>query len=91
MSQILRVLFQAADINFAVLCGVFYSRYVQGKSSFSYKKASVVKSETHFRIEAIKNSIIDRSWSSAKLLIVQNYTENTNGFVSLLAENVRQI
>ena len=35
-----------------------------------------------------ENSIIDRSWSSAKLFIVQNYTENANGDVPLTVENV---
>ena len=31
---------------------------------------------------------IGRSWSSAKLFIVQNYTENANGDAPLTAENV---
>ena len=31
-----------------VFCGVFFSRYVQIKSSFSDKNTPVVKSETHF-------------------------------------------
>ena len=35
-----------------------------------------------------ENSIIDRSWSSAKLFIVQDYTENANGDVPLILENV---
>ena len=35
-----------------------------------------------------ENSIIGRSWSSAKLFIVQNYTENVNGDVPLIVENV---
>ena len=52
-----------------------------------------MKSETCFSREAIenergkvlkKNVIIDRSWSSAKLFIVQNYTENVNGDVPLM-------
>ena len=55
-----------------------------------------MKSETHFSREAIENyrgkvlkenSIIDRSWSSARLFIVQDYTENANGDVALI-ENV---
>ena len=67
------------------------------KALFLTKKASVVKSETHFSREPIenergkvlkKNSIIGRSWSSAKLFIVQNYTENANGDVPLTVENV---
>ena len=57
----------------------------------------MVKSETRFGREAIKNqhvkvlkenSIIGKSWSSAKLFIVQNYTENANGYVPLTVENV---
>ena len=35
-----------------------------------------------------ENSIIDRNWSSAKLFIVQEYTENANGEVTLIVENV---
>ena len=71
MSQIFKILLQ--------------SRYVELKSSFSFEKTSAVKSETQFSREAIenwrgkvlkKNSIIGRSWSSAKLFKVQNYTEN---------------
>ena len=34
MSQIFTILFQIGDINIFVLCGVFFSRYVQIKSSF---------------------------------------------------------
>ena len=52
------------------------------------KETSAVRSETYFSREAFKNqrgkvlkknSIISRSWSSGKLFIVQNYTENANG------------
>ena len=35
MPQIFKILFQTDDINIFVLCGVFYSRYIQLKSSFS--------------------------------------------------------
>ena len=51
------------------------------------KKTSVVKSKTYFSRKAIENLlgkvlkenfIIGRSWSSAKLFIVQNYIENAN-------------
>ena len=56
VSQIFKILFQAGDINIFVLRGVFFSRYVQLKSSFSGKKdPSAVKSETHFSREAIEN------------------------------------
>ena len=46
MSQIFTIVFQTEYINIFVLCGVFFSRSVQLKGSFSDKKASVVKSET---------------------------------------------
>ena len=61
------------------------------------KKTSVVISEKDFSRESIENyrgkvykenSITGRSWSSAKLFIVQNYTENVNGDVPLTVENV---
>ena len=77
MSQIFKILFQTGYINIFVLRGVFFSRYVQLKSSFSDEK-KVLK----------ENSIIDKSWSSAKLRIVQNYTEDANGDVPLTLENV---
>ena len=54
VSQIFKILFQTGDINIFVLRGVFFSRYVQLKSSLT-KKTSVVKSETHFSREAIEN------------------------------------
>ena len=56
-----------------------------------------MKSETHYNREVIKvqrgkvlkeNSIIARRWSSAKLLIMQNYTDNANGNAPLTVENV---
>ena len=90
VSQIFKILFQTGDINIFVLRGVFFSRYVQLKSSFSDEKTSAVKSETYFSKETIRNgrgkvlkedSIIDRSWSSAKLFIVKDHTENANGDV----------
>ena len=55
-----------------------------------------MKSETRFCREGIENqrgkvlkenSIIGRSWSSAKLFLVQNYTENANRDASTV-ENV---
>ena len=56
VSQIFKILFQTGDINIFVLRGVFFSRYVQLKSSFSdEKKKSVVKSAIHFSREAIEN------------------------------------
>ena len=56
-----------------------------------------MKSEALFSSEAIEykrgkvlkeNSIICRRKSSAKLFIVQNYTENANGGTPLTVENV---
>ena len=97
VSHIFKILFKTGDINIFVLRGVFFSIYVQLKSSFLTKKTSAVKPETHFCRGAIEyyrgkvlkeNPIISRSWSSAKLFIVQNYTENANGDVSLTAENM---
>ena len=55
VSQIFKILFQTRDINIFVRRGVFFSRYVQLKSSFSDKKTSVVKSEADFCREAIEN------------------------------------
>ena len=73
MSQIFKILFQTGDINIFVLRGVFFSRYVQIKSSFSDEKNS---------------GEIGRSWSSARLFIAQNYIENANGGVPLMVEYV---
>ena len=53
VSQIFKILFQTGDINIFVLRGVFFSRYVQLKSSFSGEKTLAVKSETNFSREAI--------------------------------------
>ena len=94
MSHIFKILFQTGDINIFVLRGVFFSRYVQRKSSLSEEKHSSgeIWDVTHFCREAIfvekENSIIGRSWSSPKLFIVQNYTENGNRDVPLILENV---
>ena len=38
VSQIFKILFQTGDINIIVFRGVFFSRYVQLKSSFSDEK-----------------------------------------------------
>ena len=56
VSQIFKILFQPGYINIFVLRGIFFSRYVQLKSSFSdKKKKSAVKSETEFSKEAVEN------------------------------------
>ena len=55
MSQIFKILFQTGDIDNFVFRGVFFGRHVPLKISFSdKKKPSDVKSETHFRRQAIK-------------------------------------
>ena len=46
VSQIFKILFQTGDTNIFVLHGVFFSRYIQLKRSFSDEKTSAVKSET---------------------------------------------
>ena len=52
VSQIFKILFQTGDINIFVPHGVFFSSYVQLKSSISNEKTSAVKSETLFCREA---------------------------------------
>ena len=54
ISQIFEILFQIVDINLFVLCGVFFSRYVQLKTSFLTKITSAEESETHLSREAMK-------------------------------------
>ena len=47
------------------------------------------KSTDNYRGKALKeNSITDKSWSSAKLFIMQNYTDNANGDAPLTVKNV---
>ena len=56
MSQIFKIFFQTGDVNIFVLGGVFFSRYVKLKNSFSELKKlkkTAVKSKTHFSREAI--------------------------------------
>ena len=57
----------------------------------------MVKSEKHSRREAIEdyrgkvlkqNLITGRSWSSVKLFIMQNYTDNANGNVPLTVDSL---
>ena len=54
VSQVFKTLFQTRDDDVFVDHGVFFSRHVQMKSSFSDKKTSAVKSGTPFR-ETIEN------------------------------------
>ena len=55
MSQTFKILFQTEDNNICVLCVVFFSRYVQLRTSFSDEETSVVKNEAHYSREDIKN------------------------------------
>ena len=55
MSQIFKILFQTGDINIFVLRGVFFSRYVQLKSSFSDEKNISVEIWGTRSTEAIEN------------------------------------
>ena len=54
VSQVFKTLFQTRGDHIFVHHGVFFSRHVQMKSSFSDKKTSAVKSGTPFR-ETIEN------------------------------------
>ena len=54
-SQIFRALFQTGDINIFVLLGLFFSRYVQLKNSFSDEENINGEIETHFSRKAIEN------------------------------------
>ena len=59
VSQIFKILFQTGDINTFVLPGIFVSRYVQLKSSFSDEKnMSHPLVEKLSRINMAKYSII---------------------------------
>ena len=67
VSQILKILFQIGDINIFNLRGVFSSRYVELKSSFSNEEE--INGEIGENRGKVKeNTINDRSWSSAKLV-----------------------
>ena len=43
VSQIFKTLFQTGNVDIFILCGIFFGRYAQLKSSFSDKKTSAVK------------------------------------------------
>ena len=88
VSQIFKILFQTGDINIFVLRGVFFSRYVQLKSSFSDEKNISDEIENSRGNVLKENFVTGRSWSSAKLFIVQIYTENADGYAPLRVENV---
>ena len=75
-----------------------FSRYVRLKRFFSdQEKHQRLNLRQHFSREAIENqrgkvlkgySIIGRSWISAKLFMIQNYTDDTNGDLPLIVESV---
>ena len=93
VSQIFKVLFQTGNINISVLHSVFFSRYVQLKRSFSDDEKHQRWNLRHTLVEKhgkvlMENSIIGRSWNSAKLFIMQHFTDNANGDVPLIVENV---
>ena len=57
------------EILITVLCGAFFSRYVQLKSHFSEKKASALKSEKRFSRKSIQQSIKEKfhHWQNLEL------------------------
>ena len=55
VSQIFKIVSQTGDINIFALCGVFFIRYVQLKSSFLDEEKTAVKSETYFSREGVEN------------------------------------
>ena len=95
--QIFKLLYQTWDINFFVPRRDIFSGNVELRNSFpDKKKILAVKSETYFSREGIKfecgkvlmeYSIIRRNWSFEDLFIMQNYTGNVNGDVSLTVDN----
>ena len=80
-SQIFKILYQTGNRNIFVFCGVFFSRYVQLKNSFSDEKITSGK-------VLKENSIIGRSWSSFKLFIMESYTDNPDRSAPLTVENM---
>ena len=62
VSHILKILFQTGDINIFVLCGVFFSRYVQLKSSFSDKKNHQQWNLRHWKFSSYQKLM----WQSIK-------------------------
>ena len=56
-SQIFKIFFQTGHVNIFVLRGVFFSKYVQLKSSFSDEKNSG-KINTYFSREALNFNVI---------------------------------
>ena len=79
VSQIFKTLFQIGDINIFLSAVSFLDEKNSGEiwdtleRSYQNLTRKVLK----------ENSIIGRSWSSAKFFIMQNYTDNANGDVPL--------
>ena len=67
MSQIFKILFQTGGINVFILCGVFFSIYVQLKSR---RKKHQRWNLRHHLVEKLSEINVARSWSSAKLFIM---------------------
>ena len=97
LSHILKILFQTGDINIFVLRGVFFSRYVQLKSSFSDEKyiawnlrhASVEKLSKTNMAKYERKILSLAEVGALQCYSVQNCTENANGDdVPLTVENV---
>ena len=96
VSQIFEILFQTGDINIFVLLGVFIS-ICSTKKLLSRQNKHQWWNLRHFNKESVENScgkvlkensIIARGCGFAKLFIMQNYTVNPNGNVTLMVENV---
>ena len=96
MSQIFGVKFQIRDINIFVHRGVISVLHFQVKSGFSSEKKhpwenlrfTFVEKMLKVKRSKIKeNSVADRTWSSAKLLILINGTAIGDRDVPLTAQN----
>ena len=95
-----RTLFTGTTSNFQYnfCCNIINLRYyatfkVRKFASLFYKiNTFFQKNTTYIRLQTEQiadreNFITDRSWSSTKLFIVQDYTENANGDGPLIVEN----
>ena len=85
--KIFENLFQTEDINIFVPHGVLFSRNVQLKSSEIWDTF-----EKNLTWQSVKRKFhnwqAQQSWSSSKLFIMQNYTDNANGNMPLTVQNV---
>ena len=83
-SKSVNFFFQTGDINIFALLAIFFSKYVQLKSSFCQKKKHQWRNLRH-SLDS-ETSITGRCWNSSKFVIMQNYTDNANGNVLLTVE-----